>query len=82
MHPVNAEQAIFVANVERKELLARAERERLVKEYGVATGFLPRLSTLSGRVLSGLGGARDTLVRVRGARPVPIGEEVAATPSA
>ena len=82
MHPVNAEQAIFVANVEHAQRVARAERARLVSQRGEATCVLPGLSTLAGRLRAGLGGALGTVVRVRDAHPVEIGEEVAATPSA
>jgi hypothetical protein len=81
MHPVNAEHAIFVANVEHRQLMARAERERLVKVYGTATGWLAWSAALAGRVRSGLGSVRGIRIRVRGAHPVQIGDGVATTPS-
>ena len=61
MHPVIPEQAFFVASVEHKHLMARAERARLVSQYGGATSFLSALSTLAGRLRAGLGGALGTV---------------------
>ena len=81
MHPVLAEPTIRVAALEVQERLAWAERNRLFKERGVASGarsWSPAALRRAWSVLSGAGGGRG---RGRGGRSAPIGDEVAAVPS-
>ena len=82
MLPFNAEHYYFITSVERRQLLAQIERERLVQQYGVATGALARWSSLSGRIRAGLGSVQDAFARLRGDRAIRVGDEVAARPSA
>jgi hypothetical protein len=82
MYRMYAGQATLVALAEIEQLRALAKRERLAKEYGAATGNLPWWSTLSGPVRTRLDDARGIFVRVRGAHPVRLDDEIAATPVA
>ena len=82
MYRTYAGQATLVALAEIEQLRALAKREHLIKESGVATGGTRWWSTLSGPAGIRLDCARSIFVRVRGAHPVRLDDEIAATPVA
>ncbi len=81
MHPVLAQEAIQIVDLNRRPHLAAAERNRLVKAATPSEGRRPAMTTLP-RVLDGLSGVGDALSRFRAARGVSMPDESAAVPTA
>ena len=79
MHPDTFFQ---IKELERRELLAHAERRRLIETAATAAGARPRSTATLRRLRHGLVGSFATVARVCSLRNAPVGDEAAALPSA
>ena len=82
MYPVLAPDVIQTMEMERRQLLAQAERERLIKSAAIASGTPRRSATTLRRVRDGLAGAIVAVTRFRGVPSAQLGGESAPIRSA
>ena len=82
MHPVLAPAEIQISEVNRRQLLADAERRRLIKIAATTSGDRRRSVIALRRLRDGVVGIIATVARFHGAPSAPLGDESAAIRSA